>query len=281
MSPYVRVAKDSIIPANIHLRERVIFDYELVYIKSGEVLLTVKNKTYHCVPGDIIFFQPRTSHSVKNLTGKPVHQPHVHFDLCHDKNSPDVQVCFRPLSQIQAHEIHLFRPLLNIEGIGELPVVLRLKDSRTFEHRLFALIQEFNSQLPYREIAVKGLFINLWTHYLREVYLNQNENMRTTIMTVSRIKDYLDAQLEQNITLDELAAYVHLNKYYIVHLFKETYGMSPIQYHRFRRIKKAKELIRFSDMSIHQISEQMGYSTLASFSRAFKNIEKVPPTYYR
>ena len=97
LSPYVRVAKDSLIPANIHLRKRVIFDYELVYLKSGEIILTVEDKTYHCIPGDILFLQPRTTHSVKNLSGKPVHQPHVHFDLCHEENSPEVKVSFRPL----------------------------------------------------------------------------------------------------------------------------------------------------------------------------------------
>ena len=281
LSPYVRVAKDSLIPANIHLRKRVIFDYELVYLKSGEIILTVEDKTYHCIPGDIIFLQPRTTHSVKNLSGKPVHQPHVHFDLCHEENSPEVKVSFRPLPRIQPDEMHLFRPILNIEGIGEPPAVLRLQDPRSFEHKLFALIREFNSQMPYRDIAVKGLFINLWTYYLRELYLSQNENERITMLTFRQVKDYMDAHLDQNLTLDELAEYVHLSKYYIVHLFKEIYGMSPIQYHRFHRIKKAKELIQFSDMSIQQVSEQVGYSTVGSFSRAFKSIEKVPPTYYR
>jgi hypothetical protein len=55
-SPYIRVAMDSIIGAPWHLKERVIFDHELLYIKEGKVLITVEEKEYIGIPGDIFLF---------------------------------------------------------------------------------------------------------------------------------------------------------------------------------------------------------------------------------
>lgn len=280
LSPYIRVAQDSIVQSGMQLRERVIFDYELVYIKSGEALTCIEDITYHCIPGDILFIQPKVPH-YSTVLNKPLRQPHVHFDLFYQPNSPDIKVSFKPLEKIPKKEHSLFREPVTVQNISRLPSHLRLKNPTTFEKILFDLIYEFNSRLPYSDIAIKGKFIELWTYFLREVYLSQNENLSNTIMLLNRIKKYLDANLDREVSLEELASYAHLNKCYIAHIFKRHYGVSPVKYHRIARINKAKELIKFTDMPISYISEKVGYQNIYTFSRAFKAIEKVPPTFYR
>lgn len=279
LSPYIRVAQDSIVQSGIQLKERVIFDYELVYIKSGEVEVCIDGVMYHCIPGDIIFIQPKVPH-YSTVLNKPLRQPHVHFDLFYQPNSPDIKVSFKPLDKIPKKEYSLFREPVTIQNISKLPSHLRLKNPATFEKILFDLIYEFNSRLPYGEIAVKGKFIELWTCFLREVYFSRNENL-SSIMLLDRIKKYLDANTDREVSLEELASYAHLNKCYIAHIFKRHYGISPVKYHRIMRINKAKELIKYTDLPISHISEKVGYHNIYTFSRAFKAIEKVPPSFYR
>jgi len=280
LSPYIRVAQDSLVPNGMKLRERVIFDYELVYIKSGEAMTCIDGVTYHCIPGDIIFIQPGVPHS-STVLDKPLRQPHVHFDLFYQPNSPDIKVSFKPLDKIPKKQHPLFREPVSVPNIIELLSHLRLKSPATFEKILYDLIHEYNSMLPFSDIAVKGKFIELWTYFLREVYLSQNENLHNTMILLDKIKKYLDANLDREVNLDELASYANLNKCYIAHIFKQHYGISPIKYHRIARISKARELIEFTDLPISRISEEVGYPNVYSFSRAFKAVEKVPPTFYR
>lgn len=281
LSPYIRIARDSVVEPDVSLRNRVIFDYELIYIKEGTVEFTVEDVEYRCVPGDILFLQPQTTHSAIIIGKTPVRQPHVHFDLYHRPDSADVKVSFRPLSGIAPSEHQLFRPYFSIPDIGAPPVLLRLDNSKIFEHKLFALIGEYNSSLPYSELAAQGLFVDLWTWYLREIYLSKNEIQGRTKLDMERVKYYLDTHLSEDVKLDELARYVHLSKYYISHLFRKLYGKSPIKYHQMARINKAKELVQFSALPIGQIAEQMGYLNIGAFSRAFKAVEAVPPSFYR
>ena len=281
LSPYVRVAQDCIVEPSVSLRKRVIFDYELVYIKSGEIELLVENKQYKCTPGDIIFIQPKITHECHIIGKKPLQQPHVHFDLFFQPDSLDVKVSFRPLERISKNEMHWFREPLTMQAIRNFPVVLRPQYPDLFEGFLYSLIEEYKNHMPFREIAVKGLFIQLWTYYLREVYLMQNRNLHFYNPALIKIKEILNSNLYRSITLDEIAAKAHLSKHYICHIFQKSYGISPLKYHKLARISKAKELIQFSDKAIGQIAEQIGYQSVFAFSRAFKSVEKVAPSFYR
>lgn len=53
------------------------------------------------------------------------------------------------------------------------------------------------------------------------------------------------------------------------------------QYHQFIRIQRAKHLIQFTDDSIDAIAEKMGYPNIHAFSRAFKTVDGIPPSFYR
>jgi len=64
-------------------------------------------------------------------------------------------------------------------------------------------------------------------------------------------------------------------------VFKKAFAMTPIYYHRVMRVEKAKELIQFTDTTLTKIIESMGFSSINAFSRTFKMVEGVPPTFYR
>jgi AraC-like DNA-binding protein len=67
----------------------------------------------------------------------------------------------------------------------------------------------------------------------------------------------------------------------LITLFNQTFGMSPIQYHQLMRIEKAREMIQFTDEPLKRIAELIGFPDIYSFSKAFKKIEGVNPSFYR
>ena len=82
LSPYIRVALDSRIAHPWTMRERILFDYELLYVKDGEALVTIEDDRFTARPGDLLLFRPGVRHSITTTRGPVFHQPHLHFDLC-------------------------------------------------------------------------------------------------------------------------------------------------------------------------------------------------------
>lgn len=95
------------------------------------------------------------------------------------------------------------------------------------------------------------------------------------------IKEYIEANYNKKITLDGLAEKFYINKYYLSKIFRECYGMTVNNYLSYIRITKAKQLLRFTDLSIETVGIQCGIEDVNYFSRAFKKIEGMTPRKYR
>ena len=95
------------------------------------------------------------------------------------------------------------------------------------------------------------------------------------------IRRYIEGHFKENITLDLLAGLTHLNKYYLVHVFSEEYGISPINYLITRRIAESKLLLSDTDHSLSQISHMLGFSSPSYFSQSFRRLAGLSPLEYR
>ena len=281
LSPYIRVAWDSVIHPPISITERVIYDYELLYVKDGEIEVRIEDKTYHGVPGDIFLFKPKQRHSIHLLNNKPLHQPHLHFDLFYQADSPQVKVSFKPLHAMTDQEKRWFREDVTQQMHLYLPNHLRLNKPVIIEKLIYDIIFEFDRKFPYYEITAKGLFIQLWIQLLREYHWHTNPQLLSNLEQLDRVKHYLSHHIDQEVTLDELSSLVNISKYHLCRMFKKAFGMTPIQYHVTNRLEKAKQMIQFTDLSMSQIAEKLGFNSIHAFSRAFRKLEGVPPTYYR
>lgn len=83
------------------------------------------------------------------------------------------------------------------------------------------------------------------------------------------VKHYIDQHFKEALSLEQLAEKAHMNKYYLVHTFKDEYGISPINYMISRRIVESKYLLAETDLSLAQIAHLLGFSSPSYFSQAF------------
>lgn len=84
------------------------------------------------------------------------------------------------------------------------------------------------------------------------------------------IRNYLDSNYNEEITLDTLSRLSHLNKYYLTHKFTNYYGVPPIQYLNNRRIEICKNLLENTDYRISDIARLSGFSSQSYFSQSFQ-----------
>jgi AraC-like DNA-binding protein len=87
--------------------------------------------------------------------------------------------------------------------------------------------------------------------------------------------------LDRSISVDELAEHLNYSSSYLYSLFKEETGYSPIHYFNHLKIQKACQYLSFTNMSIKEISYELGFNDPFYFSRLFKKLMELSPTEYR
>lgn len=103
-------------------------------------------------------------------------------------------------------------------------------------------------------------------------------------IAISRFKgviEYIDENLDRNISLVDLAALMGLSPSRFSHVFKVAYGVAPYRYILERRIERAKVLLCNSDATVAAISEEVGFSSQGRFSRVFTRSTGTTPSVYR
>ena len=95
------------------------------------------------------------------------------------------------------------------------------------------------------------------------------------------VRRYIDGHYKEPLTLDLLAEKANVNKYYLSHIYKEAYGISPISYMISCRIQEGKRLLADTDLSLSQISAILGFSSASYFSQSFRKAEGISPAEYR
>ena len=96
-----------------------------------------------------------------------------------------------------------------------------------------------------------------------------------------RVIDYIEEHLDGNLTLEAMAAEVELSPVYLARAFKAAIGQSPHRYVLSRRIDRAKELLRSTDMPVVDVALSAGFSSQSHLSYWFQRYLGVTPAAYR
>ena len=96
-----------------------------------------------------------------------------------------------------------------------------------------------------------------------------------------RAKDLVDRAYDQPLDVAALARQAHVSPAHFSRRFKQAFGESPHQYVLSRRVERAQELLRNTDLSVTDICLEVGFRSLGSFSSAFHRVAGMTPTAYR
>lgn len=91
------------------------------------------------------------------------------------------------------------------------------------------------------------------------------------------VEEYIDAHLDQNVALADLAEVANLSEFHFARLFKQTTGLSPHQFVIHQRVERAKRLIAAGRHTLAQIAIDVGFSDQSQLNRHFKRLVGVTP----
>lgn len=125
---------------------------------------------------------------------------------------------------------------------------------------------------------LESLVLNLIRHTHNRIAIAPSKKITKECRFVEQ---YIDEHFTENITLQKLSELTYLNKYYLVHSFKEYNGTSPINYLITRRINEAKHLLETTNHSVAKIASAVGFSSQSYFSQVFKRETDMTPNEWR
>jgi AraC family transcriptional regulator, arabinose operon regulatory protein len=142
-----------------------------------------------------------------------------------------------------------------------------------------AFHQELTSRKPPQEIQ-KSCALLLHT-IISAAYFSNLALLQQEPDEALKIKRYLDQNVLNSITLEDLCSHFFKSKAQIIRQFKKKYGMTPYSYLLDIKLQYAKKLLTHTNIPIKEIAARLKFADEHYFSTYFKQVEKVSPSLYR
>ena len=242
-----------------------------------EIIIPIENcydvcagsDSYHLLPHDILIIPPGEIHSLTApYSGvRFIYLIDISF-LNKIKGFASIQTLMsNPVYITDTSYPHIHKSILNklLEIEEEY-----FADGQYSELTIYSILLKIFAKLGYGRAQNSDLFSNARVYKKKEY-----------IQKLNIVLDYIDANFNDNIILEEMADMVGYSKYHFSRLFSEYTKQTFCDYLNLRRIKAAEGLLLNDSLSVTEIAMQSGFSSIATFNRLFKSFKGCSPSEYR
>mgnify|MGYP004679387837 FL=1 len=231
--------------------------FHMFMVRQGPLRFTVEDEAFNLDPGECLLVPPNVMHGLCDLEVRLGRTYEVKF----------------------AVQPGALRNLLSA-----LPYTFPASDLSE------ALVRELVEESTRQELSTPALtaeYLTALINFFSRHYGHQPQHQTRVVDTTGysplsvEIVRYLEDHYDQDIPLQEVADAVGFNKNYICSAFKRDSGMTIGTCQTAIRIRKAAEMISFSDMNLAQVAAATGFTNLSHFNRIFKKVVGIPPGQYR
>jgi len=120
---------------------------------------------------------------------------------------------------------------------------------------------------------------NIWVFKIVDYYFKKKSITKYPIL--KDICDYIDNNLDKNISLKDVVKECNISQGYLSRLFKNEYNLTVVNYIHLKKINLAKEYILLENSSVLDIAFNLGYNEYGYFSKVFKKYEKMTVEQFR
>lgn len=232
----------------------------LLFLLEGEMTLKYQDEKYLMRSEDIILINPGVSYEILNaqnaLYGTASFSMRLTTSMLQSRH-----MIFYCNSVVD--ETHSYQDLRDI---------------------FFQLTAEYTSRAHQTKCYLNSLMLKLLDCLVENYQLNQKSMEICETENDSRMREimqYILANLDQEISLNELAERMFVSVSTLSRIFKKNTGVYFADYVMQLRVKTALGLLKHSEQNMTQIAMTSGFSNSASFNRAFRKIMGITPTEYR
>lgn len=221
---------------------RILHSYELIVVLDGEVFIEENGVNYTLSQNEMLILEPGKRHSGFAESVPPTSFYWMHFQT-------DMEIPFKTYSGREYYDVkYLLKKILHISNTPTYP-------SESAEAVALMIFYELSN--------------------IGKNFKNGNHAL------VKEIAEYARVNVACDMTVTEVAEHFRYNADYISKLFKHDYGIGLKQFMVEEKLKKAKDLLLTSGLSVKEIAAKLGYRHENLFIKFFMYHEKISPKSYR
>ena len=245
--------------------------YEILIFLSGSVKYVIDGIVYQLEPNDILLINPQELHRpiVENdvIYERIVIYIKPEFVMSKSIANTNLNVCFEQSYPNKHSNLIRFRS----QTFSDLKrVIVELKNLGTDPPK-------FGSAL------LKETYLTAFLIYLNRLYLESREDVRHEKLiqnsTIDKVVQYINQNLNGDLSLDTLSEKFFISKYHLSHIFKSTTGYTLRRFIQYKRLLAAKSLLK-AGYSVTYVCHECGFSDYSNFIRAFRQEFGLPPKKY-
>jgi len=245
---------------------------EIVFVIDGTGIHVTETDRYEIQRGDVFVINSEQKHGylkTKNLYLIDILYSLDKFEVLKKEfaNLPGFNVLF--VLEPQHRQNHNFKSKLrlNEEQLNKIMPLLN------------AYIEEAHLALPWGNVVLESFFKAIVVETCR-FYSNNKSTKAKQLFRIEKVINYIDENIDKQMTLKELAEVAGLNDQVFRNLFKKTTGHTPANFIIERRVSFATHLLVNQKLFVSKIAERVGFKNKSYFVRKFKEIMGVTPGAY-
>lgn len=273
--PCVRFSKTMILPYDFSTNDVHACDIRLVYFYSGIGKVKMNDRTYQASRGSLFLYPSSTKYSIINTNEGDTKIMSINFDFVSNAD--------RPQSPIPTVSDKLWNPADALENVffedaPQLGEPLHLETMQSLEPIFGEMTSEFVSPKMHDRIMLSLLMHQVLICIARRVTLGSGQ---ARAGFVDQVIDYIQENYASNLSNESIGKYFNYHPNYINRVVQKRTGQSLHQYVLSCRVSKALEMLQTTNLSITEVAERVGFSSIKHFSQTFKSIYGYSPIHFR
>lgn len=243
---------------------------EIVYVLSGHMTHAINGQTYEVKHGDILFMNYGCTHTF--FSEEECSYVNILF-------SPEVmsEEIVTPSNAFSVLSLIVFNDMRGESNYGKIS--FWGEDRREIEDIVFAMLKEYSEKQTSWETVLGNYLNTLIVKMLRKTEMGMEPSEIRDIW--QKLSEYIDNNLDSKLTLNDLAQKCFYNPSYFSRIFKEKFKISFVEYITQKRLARAIELLKNTDVSVSDVGQRVGFSDNKSFYHAFSRYYHCTPSQYR
>lgn len=244
---------------NTHFHQNL----EIVYVLEGSVEVQIEPETYNLKKGDFLLINANKRHSWRATEEKIL--------------LASFQINFTMLAEYMGTNQLLFWCNTTVdknESYEQLKRVLDQMLNRSYD-------KEKEGAIYLNSIYYEAIYLLVAYFMIKADDVRMKENFTPDNSRIFEIQNYVQANYQKQLSLNDLAQKLYLSNAYLSKYIKKHFGLSFLEYVNNIRLFHAVDELVYSEKKITRIALDNGFPTTAAFNKAFKEIYNMTPSAYR
>ena len=246
----------------------------IFYIVEGEAILHLPEEDMLLKPGYMYMIPAFVIHSYECHGVFKLYYIHMYEGF---KNEVNLQDTYELPTEVRAG--NSIRQLFEYVSSQYPDAMLPEPDPKSYDTsaQTSNYVERYMNMELWEKMELRGAMLMIMSHFIREA----KPHIWTSDERMKQVLRYIHEHIADRIDVEDLADMASITKTYFIRLFKQEFGLSPVQYINLKKVERAQLLLYTTDCSVKEVAYKLGFSDHSYFIRLFHKVAGITPQEYR